>query len=710
MMNWVVSSTVLIVCVIMLRFLLKGRISLRLQYALWAIVMLRLLIPFSLGGTAISIGNALEELSQKEEVQAVYELTETKLPNKSYEQAYQEVAKRYENVGLDIETIPEEEFAETIEYEVLETMKGELSISSIAKTVWIVGSVLVGGWFCFINFCFGRKVFSSRKKVEHIIQEKLCVYLCDEVETPCLFGGIRPSIYVTSEVIGDEERLAHVLAHETTHYFHGDHIWGCLRALCVAIHWYNPFVWCAAILSRNDAELACDEATIARLGEGERVSYGKTLIGLTCEQPSRIMLTATTMTGSKKSIRERISMIAKKPKMKLYTFVVTIFITMVCVGCTFTGAKSDALDKLYHEGVVYYEELMEKTYAPEEELRDKIQQFLIGEREFILSLESNHQIDLEQEMPGVSYYYLVTEVDSWADYEEIAKDYYSEKYLKETFTKSFIEENEVFAELDGKLYRVNQDIRVFRYSKDTIEVRQVDKDTYIAMIKAMYGEYGSYVLDAYRVEVAQDKKYGFEITEKIELRTNKKNFEYYADVTHDGVAECIKVDICDDKEQENTTVEIKVYNNAESLLYQDELLLHPNLGASYYLTSYEGKDYLLYYKTDINHDTIMWQFEVFSLSETGEKILQSTDEIEVSFYHVEEVNVEEWKALAEEKNKYFEGSCLLADTCYGILEYSTDIQRITYLEEFTWLILDDVEMVEKNLESILEGYRKLYVE
>ena len=37
------------------------------------------------------------------------------------------------------------------------------------------------------------------------------------------------------------------------------------------------------VLSRRDAELACDEATIKRLGEEERASYGRTLIGLTCE-------------------------------------------------------------------------------------------------------------------------------------------------------------------------------------------------------------------------------------------------------------------------------------------------------------------------------------------------------------------------------------------------------------------------------------------
>lgn len=45
MTEWIVTSSVLIVVVVALRYLLRGRISLRLQYALWGVVLLRLLLP-----------------------------------------------------------------------------------------------------------------------------------------------------------------------------------------------------------------------------------------------------------------------------------------------------------------------------------------------------------------------------------------------------------------------------------------------------------------------------------------------------------------------------------------------------------------------------------------------------------------------------------------------------------------------------------------
>ena len=137
----------------------------------------------------------------------------------------------------------------------------------------------------------------------------------------------------------DQNRMQHVLEHEMTHYRHGDYIWALLRVGCLVLHWYNPLVWCAALLSRRDAELACDEATIKRLGEEERAAYGRTLIGLTCERRPAVLITATTMTGSKRSIKERIKLIAQKPKMAVITLVVVVVLIITAIGWTFTGAK-----------------------------------------------------------------------------------------------------------------------------------------------------------------------------------------------------------------------------------------------------------------------------------------------------------------------------------------------------------------------------------
>ena len=61
MMQWIVSSSVLILVVIALRYVLRGKLSLRMQYALWLLVLVRLLVPVSFGASDLSVMNAVPE-------------------------------------------------------------------------------------------------------------------------------------------------------------------------------------------------------------------------------------------------------------------------------------------------------------------------------------------------------------------------------------------------------------------------------------------------------------------------------------------------------------------------------------------------------------------------------------------------------------------------------------------------------------------------
>ncbi len=138
------------------------------------------------------------------------------------------------------------------------------------------------------------------------------VYRAEGLPSPCLYGVLRPAVYLTPESFESEARLRHILAHELTHRRHLDHIWPMVRGACLLIHWFNPLVWLAAALSKRDCELACDEGTHLRLGEDSRVEYGRTLVGMmAAPRPMDLFCCATTMTGGKRGIKERIALIAK---------------------------------------------------------------------------------------------------------------------------------------------------------------------------------------------------------------------------------------------------------------------------------------------------------------------------------------------------------------------------------------------------------------
>ena len=81
MVEWILSSSVLIAVVILLRLLLKGRISLRLQYALWTLVLVRLLVPVSFGQFQWSAAGAAELLAP---VEQTIDSSELALPINEY--------------------------------------------------------------------------------------------------------------------------------------------------------------------------------------------------------------------------------------------------------------------------------------------------------------------------------------------------------------------------------------------------------------------------------------------------------------------------------------------------------------------------------------------------------------------------------------------------------------------------------------------------
>ena len=329
MADWIVSSSALIVIVVLLRFLLKGKISLRLQYALWALVLVRLLVPVSFGQSSFSVMNAVTVKETEYYVWYTGDMGGVQAEPEAGEQAAlpdADTAALGVSVGPNTGEVP----ANT----------AGILLDRILRSIWIAGIVVTAGIFLFSNLCFAVHLRRSRKRVG-CEQTSLSVYVSGAVETPCLFGLFRPAIYVTPDVLADETTLRHVLAHETTHYRHGDHIWALLRCVCLSLHWYNPLVWWVASLSRRDGELACDEDTIRFMRENERFEYGRTLIGLTCAKRSALLTTATTMNGSKRSLKERITLIAKQPKTLVFALVIAVAVCLVAVGCTFTAAEGD---------------------------------------------------------------------------------------------------------------------------------------------------------------------------------------------------------------------------------------------------------------------------------------------------------------------------------------------------------------------------------
>ena len=326
MINWIISSSLMIVGILIIRVLFQAKMSKKLQYALWGLVLLRLLIPFNIGHSILSIEN--------------FHGSSPVLPVESEETF--EVIEEQPTERNPVVT-PMEDRTPSAEPEPIQSQKSFMdSLSTVLLGIWILGGCAAGAMFICTNLTFGKRLKISRHKIS-LKRVKLPVYISNRIESPCLFGVFHPAIYLTHQVASDKTMFRHTLAHELCHYRHKDHIFAALRGLCLVIHWYNPLVWYAAILSQRDAEMACDEDTIRSLGESQRKEYGRTLIQATCQKSNHLLTAATTMTSDKKVLKQRLTAIVKKPRNVAAAVAAAILLAAVFVGCTFTGAKSDKI-------------------------------------------------------------------------------------------------------------------------------------------------------------------------------------------------------------------------------------------------------------------------------------------------------------------------------------------------------------------------------
>ncbi len=323
--EWLLTSAFLILAVLALRALLGKRISGGLRYALWAVVLVRLLVPVQLfpspTGTSILRETGLEQLTaDPPEWEAPY-------PAVSASPALSE-----ELPGGTVLVYNADPAPATVKVEPLTALQ-------VLGWLWLAGSAAMAAAFILSNTSFALRLRRVRTRLEEA-GYPLPVYTAPGLPSPCLFGILRPAVYVTPETAADPDMLRHVLAHEYTHFRHGDHIWNGLRSAALCLHWWNPLVWLSVELSRRDCELACDEGTLKRLGAEERFAYGRTLLALITvkPRPGDLLRCATTMTGGQKSVFDRVTRIARAPKRWLWAAVAAVAATALACVCAFGQA------------------------------------------------------------------------------------------------------------------------------------------------------------------------------------------------------------------------------------------------------------------------------------------------------------------------------------------------------------------------------------
>ena len=354
-----ITSSVLILALLALRGIFRRSLSRRVQYALWGLVALRLLVPVNLPAAQHSVLTAAEPV--RTAITERMETPHTLQPRQTAPSAPETVTPAPgggttpgtapgTNHGADPVTTPAtpatpvtEPAAEPVTpatpAAAEDTAALRFTTAQALTVLWLTGAAAMALWFLATNLRFARFLRRNRKPLVRP-DCPLPVYAVEGIPSPCLAGLFRPAVYLTPAVAGDARRERHVLAHELTHARHLDPLWSLIRCLCLTVYWFDPLVWIAAHASRSDCELACDEGALRRLGEGERIPYGETLLSLIPVGRSDPMLSATTMTAGKRQLRERIRRIASGGRQAALAVFAVLCAAAILCAATFTGAVS----------------------------------------------------------------------------------------------------------------------------------------------------------------------------------------------------------------------------------------------------------------------------------------------------------------------------------------------------------------------------------
>lgn len=326
------TSSALILALLALRLAFRKSISRRVQYALWALALARLLIPVNLPAADFSVLS----VSQPARSEAAARLEENDvyvLPLREDPISYASVVPPRWTDILPIEGHPvvSEDEKTVVTY--------AFTLEEALDLIWKTGMGGMALWLLASNLRFLRMLQKRRVPLE-LPDCRRPVYLVEEgLASPCLFGLFRPTVYLTPAALEDRAGLRHILAHEEAHARQGDPVWSLLRGVCLTVYWFDPLVWLAARAAKEDCELSCDELALRTLGEEERVPYGRTLLRLIPVKRSvgGALLAATTMSSDKKRLKDRITRIAENRKMKRAAFCAILTAAALVCAVTFTG-------------------------------------------------------------------------------------------------------------------------------------------------------------------------------------------------------------------------------------------------------------------------------------------------------------------------------------------------------------------------------------
>ena len=330
--------------ILLFRFILKNRISSKLQYLMWWLLILRLLMPVT---PDIGLHFNLQDMLLKQAHQAelptpapVLDVAPASVPNT--QPSYDSVTPA---VQPDTDVAPSQHVNPT----------KSTDWYSIVFVVWLLGAIGFLGWLIFVKLRYYESLqhlMASGPREVYELYDRCCKELCVKplplwIVNKSMSPGIaffgEPVLLVPLSLCGDESRLRFALLHELTHKKRGDHYMTLLLNILRAVYWFDPVVHFAFSELRSDMESACDSDVLAYIGHEQKRGYLTVILDMFSYDTEPIL--GMSQIRSKRMAKRRMKGAFMKNRTSPAFRAITLCIALIMSLCCFTTACQSAPEK-----------------------------------------------------------------------------------------------------------------------------------------------------------------------------------------------------------------------------------------------------------------------------------------------------------------------------------------------------------------------------
>lgn len=315
------SGSILGILVFALKPFIKYRVSRTIQYYLWIIVLLRLVVPFSFEDSIMNDvfydNKSLREIGNQAIVSSTEGINENTINFSSLPNTQENITSGVHNDDAD------------------STRYFMDILNQYAIYIWLFGVLVVltinlVGYIRFLKYLklgYRSATNEENRMLKSLLKGRKHVRLMRNrfVTTPMLIGIIRPCIIIP-DVDFNQRQLKNIFLHELSHLSHFDIGVKWLTMIAASIHWFNPFMYFFKKEINNACELACDEAVIKNLSLAEKQDYGDTLIAVIAEHKYPSSVLQATMYEEKKSLKERLVAIMNHSKKSKFIMILSVIL------------------------------------------------------------------------------------------------------------------------------------------------------------------------------------------------------------------------------------------------------------------------------------------------------------------------------------------------------------------------------------------------